>query len=63
MLHVCEYEVNWLTNEVIREKRNFNANCLRRRTPQSISRNFLRKNLAKKDITYVDISIHFFQIS
>ena len=31
---VCEYEVNQLTNEkVIRGKRNFNANCLRRQTP------------------------------
>ena len=26
--NVCEYEVNWLTNEnVIRGKRNFNGNC------------------------------------
>ena len=48
--NVCEYEVNQLTNEkVIRGKRNFNANCLRRQTParaelhQSISRNFVRK--------------------
>jgi len=26
--NVCEYEVNWLTNEkVIRGKRNYNTNC------------------------------------
>ena len=32
--NVCEYEENWVTNErVIRGKQNFNANCLRRRTP------------------------------
>jgi len=30
--HVCEYDVNLLTNEkVIRGKRNFNSNCYRRR--------------------------------
>ena len=34
---VCEYEVNPLTNEkVIRGKRNFNTNCLRRWTPTRI---------------------------
>ena len=31
--YVCEYEVNRPNNEkVVRGKRNFNANCLRRRT-------------------------------
>ena len=52
--NVCEYEVNWLTNEnVIRDKRNFNANCLRHRTPARMDspiyeQNFSSKLLAKK---------------
>ena len=42
--NVCEYEVNWFTSEqVVRGKRNFNANCYEHRSYQSINRNFLRK--------------------